>query len=402
MALFRYRALEPSGALLEGEVEALDPKAAIQRLQNDGNFPISVEAAGGEASVAAAGGLGPGLRRGELTLFVREFATLLGAGVAMDRALALVAGLTGSSRIARVAETLRAGVLAGEPLSALCARVRGFPRVYAAMIAAGEAKGDVAGALERVAVLVERARAVSQTLVSSLLYPASVTAVSLVSAVFLLTFVVPRFEAMLREMHHELPAPTRAMLAVSGFLQATWPFLLVLLLGAAALFAVLLRKPGFRLAVDRRLLRLPFAGTLLQKIEAERYARLLGSLLAADVALPRAMAMAREAAANRAIAAALEDAETAVERGDFLPAALAHSGLLPELLVELARVGIETGRLPEMLTRVGDVLKREIEVTTTRFVSIVTPASTILLGLFVAALVLGIFSAVLEVYDLEP
>jgi general secretion pathway protein F len=220
--------------------------------------------------------------------------------------------------------------------------------------------------------------------------------------VFLLTFVVPRFEAMLREMHHELPAPTRAMLAVSGFLQATWPFLLVLLLGAAALFAVLLRKPGFRLAVDRRLLRLPFAGTLLQKIEAERYARLLGSLLAADVALPRAMAMAREAAANRAIAAALEDAETAVERGDFLPAALAHSGLLPELLVELARVGIETGRLPEMLTRVGDVLKREIEVTTTRFVSIVTPASTILLGLFVAALVLGIFSAVLEVYDLEP
>jgi general secretion pathway protein F len=401
MPRFRYRTLQPSGAVVEGEVEAGDRGAAVARLQAGGTYPIAVEAEPDSAAPFRSVRSRRGVRLGRagLALFSRELATLLGAGLPLDRALAVVAALKSGSRAAALAAELRTGIEAGESLSILCARHRAFPRLYAAMIAAGEARGDLAGALERIAAMLERARAVSQQLVSSLVYPASVTAVALAATAFLLGFVMPRFEALLRDLRHDLPPGTRLLLALSHGVQDYGPLLLGLFAAAAVCFALLLRDPGFRLRVDSRLARLPVVGNLLLKIEAERFARLFGGMLASGVEPVAALATAREAAGNRALRAGLEAAQARVERGDGLVDALAAPGLLPELVVELARVGIETGRLPEMLARAADILKQEIEVTAARLVGLVTPASTILLGLLIGGLILGVFNAILEVYD---
>jgi general secretion pathway protein F len=402
MPRFRYRTLQASGAVLEGEVEADNQPAAVARLQAGGTFPIAVEAAqdGVAGTAAAARNTGTKLSAGELALLTRELATLVGAGLPIDRALAVLRGLRGSPRVAQVAGALERSVLAGESLSASCARQRAFPRSYAPMVAAGEAKGDVAEALARIAAMLERSHAVAQSLVSSLIYPASVVVVALMSSVLLLGFVVPRFEALLHDLNRELPPATRFLIGLSDVIQVGGPWLLALGAVGAVWLTLRLRDPAFRRAVDQRLLRLPLLGPLLLKIEAERFGRLFGSLIEGGVDIPKALAIAGAASSNRAVAAAIASAEMRVLRGEPISTALAAPGVLPELLVELVRVGDETNRLSDVLLKASDILKQEIDATTTRAIALLTPASTILLGLLVAALMLGVFNAILEVYDL--
>jgi general secretion pathway protein F len=402
MPRFRYRTLQASGAVVEGEVDALDQQAAVTRLQAGGTYPIAVEPARDDAARgrAAARLGGRRLRAQELALLTRELATLLDAGLPIDRALAVLRDLRGSPRVAGLAGALAAAVQAGASLSEACARQRAFPRGYAAMVAAGEAKGNLGEALARIAVLLERSHAVGQSILTSLIYPASVIAVALATAVLLLTVVMPRFEGLLSDLHRELPPATRFLIGLSQAVQIAGPWLLLAAAVGAAWVAYRLREPAFRQRFDQRLLRLPLLGGLLLKIEAERFGRLFGSLIEGGVAIPEALAIAGAAASNRAVAAAILGAEARVRRGESVSAALAAPDVLPELLVELVRVGDEANRLPDVLLKASDILKQEIDATTTRAIALLTPASTILLGLLVGALMLGVFDAILEVYDL--
>jgi general secretion pathway protein F len=398
MPAFRYRTLQPSGAVVEGEIDARDEAAAVARLQDAGTYPLEIGPAGAAAKAVARAGTR--LRGRELALFMRELATLVAAGVPADRALGVLAGLKRGSRAAQAAEELRTSLTAGERFSAACARHAAVPRLAAAMLAAGEAQGDLGAALDRVASHLERSRLVAQQVLSALLYPISVTVVGLLSTIFLLTFVVPRFEALLRDLNRELPPATRFLMDVSTALESGGPWVLLASVLLAALFYWRLRDPSFRAAVDRRLLGLPVGGELIRKIEAERFSRLLANLLGAGVLVPEALAIAGEAATNRAVAETAATAAAGVARGDRVAASLAGSGVLPELVIELTRVGEETGRLPDMLEKAADVLRQEIDVSVTRLIGLITPVSTILLGLLVGGLILAVFNAVLSAYDI--
>src|SRR5262249_26030100 len=152
------------------------------------------------------------------------------------------------------------------------------------------------------------------------------------------------------------------------------PWLVLVAAAGAALFVQRLRDPAFRQMVDRRLLATPFFGALILKIEAERFGRLLGSLIEGGVAIPQALASVGAATSNRAVAAAILGAEARVRRGESISAALAAPVVLPELLVELVRIGDETNRLPEVLLKAADILKQEIDATMTRTIALLTPA----------------------------
>ncbi len=167
----------------------------------------------------------------------------------------------------------------------------------------------------------------------------------------------------------------------------------------AALYVFKRRDASFRVAVDRRLFALPAVGTLLRKIETERLAFLLGTMVAAGVPVPSAVAAARAAATNAALREGLAEAERAIERGDGVAQALAAPRLLPELTLELIRVGEETGDLAPMLLKASDMLRQEIEATASAWVALVAPLSIVILGLIIGAIALAIFSTVLEVYD---
>ncbi|HUZ74630.1 MAG TPA: type II secretion system F family protein [Stellaceae bacterium] len=399
MPRFRYRALRPVGGEIEGELVADDAGAAASHLQSAGSFPIEIAPISGVAARARGNRRRRRLPQRELILFTRQLAALLAAGVALDRALHLVAGEHGRSRRALLAEALRAAVHRGESLSRAAVEHNAFIPAHAMVIAAGEARGDLAGALERLAAVLERNRTIRQSLIGALIYPASVLVVACLSVSFLLGFVVPRFATLLEGFRREPPLLMQGLLDVSYLVHDYGALAAAVVFALAALYVFKRRDAAFRIAVDRRLLALPAVGTLVRKIETERLAFLLGTMIAAGVAVPAAVAAARAAATNAALREGLGEAERAIERGDGVAQALAAPRLLPVLTLELVRVGEETGDLAPMLLKASDMLRQEIEATANEWVALVAPLSIVVLGLIIGAIALAIFSTVLEVYD---
>jgi general secretion pathway protein F len=398
--LFHYRALRPSGGEIAGELTADNEREAAQRLQAIGNYPIEITLPEAGASFARHFTLTrAAVSARDRILFTRQLATLLGAGIALDRGLALIAAAPGAKRRARLAADLLAAVNRGESLSAACRVHPALPAHYAMVIGAGEAKGDIAGGLTRLADVLERGRDTSRALVGALIYPASVLVVACLSVSFLLAFVVPQFATLLESFRREPPVTMQVLLTLSGwFQQGALPVALIAVL--LALYVVYRRRDAeFRAAFDRRLLRLPGLGRMLAKSEAERLAFLLGNLVAAGVPVPEAAAVTGAAMTNAAYRSGLAGAQRAIERGDRLSAALAAGNLLPELALELVRVGEETGDLATMLLKASDILRRDIETATTELIGLITPVSIVLLGLLIGVIAYALLGTVMEVYD---
>ncbi|HEX3953431.1 MAG TPA: type II secretion system F family protein, partial [Stellaceae bacterium] len=202
MPTFHYRALRASGGEIAGELVAADAREAAARLQALGSYPIEITAPSGSVPTARGPAFGStsGGRRvaaRELILFTRQLGALIGAGVTLDRALSLIAGGRGRAATRALAVDLLAAINRGESLSRACAEQPRLPRHYAMIIAAGEARGDIGAALDRLGDVLERSRATSRALLDALVYPASVMVVAAVSVSFLLGFVLPRFEVLL-------------------------------------------------------------------------------------------------------------------------------------------------------------------------------------------------------------
>jgi general secretion pathway protein F len=400
MPQFHYRALRPSGGEIAGELAADNERDAAQRLQAIGNYPIEITLRETGASLARRFTLArPAVSARDRILFTRQLATLLGAGISLDRGLALIAETQGAKRRARLAAELLAAINRGESLSAACAAHPALPAHYAMVIGAGEAKGDIAGGLARLADVLERGRETSRALFGALIYPVSVLVVACLSVSFLLAFVVPQFSTLLESFRREPPAIMQFLLGLSALFQHVALPLVLLVLILVVYVIVRRRDAEFRAAFDRRLLRLPGLGRMLAKSEAERLSFLLGNLVAAGVAVPDAAAATGAAMTNAAYRTALASAQRAVERGDRVSSALAAGGLLPELALELVRVGEETGDLAAMLLKASDILRRDIEAATTELIGLVTPVSIVLLGLLIGFIAYALLGTVMEVYD---
>jgi general secretion pathway protein F len=319
--------------------------------------------------------------------------------VALDLVAAGITPAPDTKRRARLAADLLAAVNRGESLSAACRAHPALPAHYAMVIGAGEAKGDIAGGFTRLADILERGRETNRALLGALIYPASVMVVACLSVSFLLAFVVPQFASLLDSFRREPPVTMQILLTLSDwFRRAALP--LALMIMALAFYVIYRRRdPQFRAGFDRQILRLPGLGRMLGRSEAERLAFLLGNLVAAGVPVPEAAGAAGAAMTNAAYRSGLAVAQRAIERGDRLSAALAESALLPELALELVRVGEETGDLATMLLKASDILRRDIEATTTELIGLVTPVSIVLLGLLIGVIAYALLGTVMEVYD---
>ena len=327
---------------------------------------------------------------------MRELGALLGAGLPLDRALGLVAGMSQGPAAALAGEA-QAAVRAGVSLSdSLAARPDAFSPFVVALVRAGEAGGELAPALERTAAYLARARDLRESVRTALTYPAVVAVFAVLCLTFLIAVVIPQFDAVYRQAGAELPLATRIVLAMGGLARDWgWALLLLAAAGAFALRAAL-REPWARLAIDRRLLRF----TLLRKLDTERFARAAAALLSAGVGLPTALELAAGAIRNTALHAAAHRAARAVREGETLGRALRDRGLFGPLLPELAEVGEEAGRLPDMLAEAAEIEAKEAEAQVRRLVAAAGPAVTVGLGFVVGAIIVSMLAAMLDVHRL--
>lgn len=401
MPSFAYRAVDPRGKTIDGVLEAADKAAAIRQLQASGHVPIRAEP-------AAARGLGQiqlfartGFSRGQLTLFTRQLATLLRAGLPLDRALRIAESVLTREADRRIVRQLLERVEGGKSLAeAMSDFASSFPGFYIGMVVAGETGARLDAVLERLADFLEKSEASRQKIRTALLYPAIVVIASMLSVGMLFVVVVPEFKPMFAEAGQSLPPMTAAVVAISDALGAWWWAGLLAAAALAAGLAIAARDPAARTAWDRLWLRVPLFGDLTRKIETARFARTLGTLLRNGVAVLTAMSIARQGIANRHLAAALPAAIDSVKQGRDLATPLARTGMMPDLALQLLRVGDETGKPDDMLLKVADIYEQETEQTIGRMLAMLGPAITILLGVVIAGVIGSILTAILSIYDL--
>lgn len=398
VAAFAYRAVTAAGVLRSGTLEAPSRGDALDRLREQGLTPI--EATRGAAKPAAPPRAGAGGRRAMINA-VSELAVLLGAGLPLDRALAIGLENAGHPALKTALTAVLKRVKEGAPLSQALAETGDLlPPMGAAMAEAGEANGRLDRALARLAETLERGEALRQTVTSAMVYPALLMCLAVSVILMMLLFVVPQFEGLFADQQAKLPFATRAVLNASHLVRSYgWAGLAALAAAAAAAWRWF-KQPAARLALDRIVLKTPQAGGLVRAAATARFARVLGSLVDGGVPLPAALAIAQRSLGNSYMEAAVARVAAGLKEGGSLARPLADSGLFPAMAVSFLRTGEETAQLPLMLTRLADVLDREVRNALDRLITLLTPVITVVMGAAVAGVIASIMSAILGFNDL--
>lgn len=402
--MFQYNAVNPAGETLEGTMEARTDEAVISRLQAMGYIPIQVELASLKKSTQNISfeWLRPGrITQAEIGVFTSEIATLLQAGLPLDRALEILVELSENDKIRNLLAQIRDDVRGGASLSAAMEAQKGvFSRFYLNMVRAGEAGGALGPVLTRITEFMERTKALKQTVISALIYPAILIMVAVTSVMMLLIFVIPQFSLMFQQSGKALPLPTQIVIAAGDFLRHDW---WILLIGTVAIYTLVhqqMNNPTSRYRWDKIFLCLPLIGDLVAKIEVARFSRSLGTLLGNGVTLLNALFIIKETLNNSVMAEGLDRVAMQLKQGLGLGKPMMDAGLFPKLAVHMVMVGEETGQLEKMLLRVADVYDNEVQTTVKRLLNLMEPILILGLGLLIGGIIMSILLAILSVNDL--
>jgi len=402
MAAFEYKAVSASGETVRGTMEADSEAMVIARLQEGGNIPLSANAVGeGGFSLDVLRLKKRGMNTREVGQFTQQLATLLGAGLPLDRSLQVLLELAENERIERTLIAVRDMVREGGTLSdALDAQHGSFSRLFINMVRAGEIGGSLDVTLERLADYLERSKDLKDSVVSAMIYPILLMVLAGGSLVLLLVYVIPQFTPIFEELGGDLSLITRIVLAVGGILQNFWWGLVGLAILAVVMFKRMLVNPEKRLRFDTRLLATRWLGDLVAKMEIARLARTLGTLLSNGVPLLSALSIARNVLTNTLLRQSLETTAQAVKTGGGLAHNLAESGQFPRLALQMVSVGEETGHLDTMLLKVADTYDKEVRNTIDRLLAIFTPLVTLLMAVMIGTIVMSVLMAIMSINEL--
>jgi general secretion pathway protein F len=409
MALFRYRAVNASGDIAAGELEAANEAEIVDRLRDQGLMPMKVEAALAGKAATASGSASRRRRwfesrtvnRDQVLALTRELATLLHAGLPLDRALEILIGLAPTLPVARLLQTIRDQVRGGKSLSQAIDMHRDvFSRFYVNIVRAGEAGGALGVVLTRLADTMERNKELRDSVKSALIYPTILICVAVTSVMVLLGFVVPQFQQTFAQAGKALPLPTQIVIVIGTGLRKYWWLLLIVVAAVVWITRRRLRSPEVRFRWDSRLLRAPLLGDLLGKVEVARFARTLATLLGNGVTLLAGLAIVKETMTNSVLAQALDGVVTRLREGKGFGIPLAETGVYPRLATQMILVGEESGRLEEMLNRVAEVYDREVQVAVKRFLAVLEPALILGLAVLIGGIVFSILLGVMGMSEL--
>jgi general secretion pathway protein F len=339
--------------------------------------------------------------RDNLLAITRELATLLRAGLPLDRALEVLIGLATSEPVAALLQGIRDDVRGGRSLSqALDARRDVFSRFYVNIVRAGEAGGALGEVLTRLADTQERNKELRESVKSALIYPTILICVAIASLMLILGFVVPQFEQAFAQAGKALPLPTEIVVAIGSGLRRWWWAIGGGIVLIVFVFRRRLAKPHVRARWDARMLRWPLVGNIVIKVEVARFARTLATLIGNGVTLLAAIGIVKETLGNAVLANALDGVTARLREGKGFGRPLAETGVYPKLATQMILVGEESGRLEEMLGRVADVYDREVQVEIKRFLAVLEPALILSLAVLIGGIVFSILLGVMGMSEL--
>ncbi len=402
MSAFEYTAIDQRGRPRKGVLEGDTARAVRIRLREQKLTPLTIEEIRrGETSTPGHRRIRRGLSAGDLALITRQLATLVGSGLPVEESLGTVARQTEKPRIQSMLLGIRARIMEGHSLAAaLMDFPNAFPELYRATVGAGEQSGHLEVVLERLADFTEARQAVGQRTWLALLYPALVTVVALLVVGALLVYVVPQVVQVFQGTGQALPWLTRALIALSTFLQEWW----MILLGSVGILGFVvrltLRQAGPRMAFHRFLLHMPLLGRMERGMNTSRFSRTLSILAASNVPVLEALRIAGSVLSNLAMRKSVEEAARRVREGAALHQAMAIDGYFPPMTIHLIASGEASGRLEAMLERAAVTQEREMDTYLATLLGLFEPLLILTMGSVVLVIVLAILLPIFELNQL--
>jgi general secretion pathway protein F len=410
VAAFEYVVLDTKGRQKKGTLEGDSARQVRQQLRDDGFVPISVESTvqrGRERDEktgtmrTARGTSRHSLPTLDLSVFTRQLATLVQAGLPVEEALKAISKQSDKPKLRSIVLAVRSRVVEGHTLAnGLAEFPRAFPEIYRATVAAGEHSGHLDLVLEQLADYTESSHDTTRKVKGALIYPIVLVSFSLLIVIGLLNFVVPKMVSVFESSGHALPGLTLGLIAVSEFIQNYGIYMLLLIVAAVFGAKYLLKQPLIRFRVHRVLLKMPVMGRLSQVINASRVANTLSILSRSGVQLVDALSIAAQVTTNVCIRKAVQDAAVMLREGSSLHRSLDQSGHFPPMLIQMIASGESSGELDAMLTRAARAQDRELQSSISTIVSLFEPLMMMFMGVVILVIVLAIMLPVISMNSL--
>jgi len=399
MEAFRYEALDAAGRTVSGIVQADTPRQARTQLRAQGLHPTAVDLV--RARERARAPWSRGISSDELSLVTRQLATLLASGLTMEQSLSALIEEASQPMTREVLGGVKAEITAGLSLAAAMGTYdKSFPDFYRALVHGGEESGALPTVLQHLADYLDARQLLKQKTSLALLYPVLVTLVAISIVTGLLVFVVPQIVQVFQQSRQSLPLLTRALIALSDFLRAAWPYLAVILIGAVAAARMALRRDAPRRSWHALLLGAPWLGTLIRGVNTSRFASTLAILVGGGVPLLSALNSGARVMTNMVMREAVEGAIERVREGESLARALGSTRVFPPLMVHLVASGEISGKLEQMLQRVAQLETQALERRLAVFLTLLEPVMILVMGGVVLMIVLAILLPIIEINQL--
>jgi general secretion pathway protein F len=399
---FEYTALDSTGRERKGILEGDTPRHIRQLLRERSLLPVTVsEVAQKEAKRQRSFGLGRGISPSDLSLFTRQLATLVRAGLPLEESLLAVSQQTEKPRVQSIILGVRAKVMEGHTLAAGFAEFpRVFPEIYRATVAAGEQAGHLDNVLERLADYTEGREGIRQKILAAMLYPIVLTIMCFTIVTGLLIYVVPKVVGVFEQQKAKLPFMTQALIATSGFLQHYGLYLLIAAVIGFVLWRRHLRNPEALRRYHRVVLRLPLIGKLARGFNTARFTRTFSILAGAAVPVLEALRISGEVVTNLPMRDAVADAAARVREGAPIGRSLSISRLFPPMTIHLISSGESSGQLEGMLDRAAIAQERELDGLLAGIVGLLGPLLIVTMGVFVMGIVFAMLLPIFEMNQL--
>jgi len=388
MPTFAYTFRDASGNVRSGTSEAESAETLRRRLQEQGFTVTEVR----QVRAHRPGGGWGRVKLSDLAIFCRQFSTMQDAGVSIVRSLDVLAQQTQSPKLRRIIMDIQAEVEAGQTLSKAMSKYPNvFSNLFIGLIRAGEVGGVLEESLQRLAAFLEADVALRRKVRAAMTYPTIVVIAALAIVIGLVTFILPRFFDVFRDLNiKEFPVMTQMLMDFSNFLTSRWYVMIAIVVLVVIAFRMFVRTRIGRRLYDRLKLKLPVFGPLNHKIALARFSRTLSTLLSSGVPILQALETVAGTVANEIIAEAVMEARARIREGDRIGPPLEKSGMFPPMVVHMISIGEESGALDQMLSKVADFYESEVESTLQSLTSAIEPVLIVLLGGMVGFIVISL------------
>ncbi len=393
--LFAYKVKDPSGKLIEGEVDAADERVALTKLRSQRFTVISIEKAKAKKKKKGK------VTSKEIVIFSRQLSTLVSSGVPIVQGLSILEAQAESPAFASVIANIRTDIEGGLSISdAMRKHPKVFSELYVSMIKAGETGGILDTILERLSSYLESSEALKAKVKSAMMYPAVVGGVALAISIFLLVFIIPVFKGIFASFNAELPFMTRIIIGLSDFIRANILYLLAISGGIFYGIKSYIKTEKGKRKIDETVIKLPVFGILLKKVAIAKFSRTLGTLIKSGVPILQGLETVAKTSGNKVIEEAIMKSRDSIKEGGRLAEPLKKSNLFPQMVVQMIGVGEETGSLDTMLIKIADFYDQEVDTAVKGLTSMIEPLIMVFMGLVIGFVVIAMFMPMFELGDL--